>query len=198
MYASSCCEDESDRVEGRWDLLPQQPANIARGTFAGGKLRGNWDCVPSVPKKQDRWAIEAPRFDDDDSRKRLIQAGVGAGLLLALVIFLIFICTPAAPAPLTKVQKESQEVKKQIEITLPVFNDLVSEKYRNHELAWEALAAGERTVDFLAFQSFAKNLVEHLNSTQAWWVFSELDANQDQELHDMEFYANLAPSNHLM
>lgn len=80
-----------------------------------------------------------------------------------------------------------------VEVSVPKFGQLLDEKNLDADAAWSALAGEAQDVDFNRFSVFAfRQLGQPLNITQAWWVFSELDENQDLTLRKLEFLETLS------
>lgn len=79
-----------------------------------------------------------------------------------------------------------------VQISVPTFGKLLDEKHLDVAAAWRAIADQESAVDFGRFSIFTVHgLTRPLNATQSWWVFSELDENQDLTLRKAEFFETL-------
>jgi len=79
-----------------------------------------------------------------------------------------------------------------VQISTAIFGRYLCERHASLTTAWEALAGAAGAVDFGKFTQFTTDgLRKPLNATQAWWVFSELDENQDLILQKTEFFGTL-------
>lgn len=79
-----------------------------------------------------------------------------------------------------------------VEIGLPRFRKLLLQRHLNSTAAWTALAGSAHNATWDNFKFFAQKVVDGMNETQAWWIFSEVDSNQDFNIGEAEFSKEMA------